>query len=145
MKTRFLLLLSFLLLFSLSGCEEDCSTVDCIQEPFRFRIHNAQGENLLDNGTLTLSQIALHTPGSPNDTLRLSAYAPLGETFLEVAIDQKISAYTLAVNGYPAMDLSFDLDVRSGDCCTSLTINEAYLNEVPLFKDSSGNRIIILE
>ncbi|GHA66955.1 hypothetical protein [Pontibacter akesuensis] len=144
MKTRFLFLLSLLVMFSLSGCDEDCATVDCIQEPFRFRVLNAQGENLLDNGTLALSQIAIYTPGAPAATLPLSAYAPLGETYVEAGLSQNTRAYTLAIDGYAPLELSFDLDVRSGDCCTSLTIEEAYLNEAPVLKDSKGERFIIL-
>ncbi|MCC9167928.1 hypothetical protein [Pontibacter harenae] len=142
---RFPYVLLFLSLLFFCGCGNECEDLECIQEPFVFKLTDPQGENLISNGTLEQNQVKIYAAGSPSDTLPLYFVEQAAESYMEVYLNRQITDYTLQVDGYDLYNLSFNLDYRTGKCCSSLTIEEAFLNGAPIPKDVNDRRTIILE
>lgn len=86
----------------------------------------------------------IHAPNNSNDSLPLSLLTQQNGTLFEAYTNQNKDEYVLAIAGYPPFDLKFNLDVGSGECCTSLSIKEAYLNGVPIPEGDDRRRIITL-
>lgn len=142
MRKQTLLLLLFVL-FAFTGCDKECSNVDCIIEPFVFRLTDAEGANLLDNGSVKLEQVSLQPRNSYFFPPRLAITSYGNETWLEAAVDGANNEYILQVEGYDQQRITIDHNVNRGECCTSVTIEDVYLNAALLPKSHFGRTIIL--
>ncbi|MEJ8802240.1 hypothetical protein [Pontibacter sp. H249] len=131
------------ILFAFTSCDKKCSSVDCIVEPFVFKLTNAEGVNLLDDGSVKLEQLYIATANAMAPLVRVATIKYGDETWLEAAVNSTNSNYTLNIEGYRSQNLSFAFDVRTGECCTSVTIKEVHLDSKPLPESHFGRTVIL--
>ena len=140
-KQTLLFLLTVLLAFT--GCDKECSTLECEQEPLAFRLTDAGGNNLMDNGSLTLSKIALHPVNAYFFPPQLTAVKYGNETWIQAAVDGSNDDFELKVEGYEPQHLKLSYNVSRGECCTSVTISEVLYNGTLTSKADFGRTFIL--
>ena len=142
MKKQTLLFLLTMLL-ALTGCDKECSTLECEQEPLVFKLTDAEGNNLMDNGTLTLSKVSLQPANAYFFPPQLTAVRYGNETWVEAATLGNTEAFELTAEGYEPQPLKLTFNVNRGECCTSVTISEVVYKGTPVTKAAFGRTFIL--